>query len=242
MNIPKLAVHNYIGFGTYRIPKHITAELVEYVIELGCKLIDTAQLYGNEEEVWSVVRNYSNISYTTKIHKKLIKSADKDNRSIETSILGMPTLVLLHSPEKNFTIAWEQLKRLNIPIGVSNFTIDDIKQLSSKPVVNQIEVTPFNSCVETVNYCISNNIQIQAHSSLTKGELLDSYDLVIIAKRFGLLPAQALINWSIFNSYIPIFSSKNTLHIDEIFKTPVIYQVGIPNFNISYKTHPQYLV
>lgn len=230
-----------IGFGTYRVAPDITADLVKCAILSGCTLIDSAQLYKNEAECWSVVREYPTVSYTTKIHRNLIINSNKDNRSIETSIVGVPNLVLLHSPDKNFEIAWEQLKRTGLPMGVSNFVQSDIEKLSTKPLVNQIEVTPFNEGKEIVSYCQSQSIVIQTHSSLTKGELLDTHELVHSAKQFGLSPAQAMIQWSINQGYIPIFSSKNHKHIEQIIRTKPT-EVILPRLHIGYKTHPQYFV
>ncbi len=267
-----------ITFGTYRIPKEKTAELVTFAIESGCRHIDTAQLYKNEEEVWTAVNEWNkspklevppslpnkhHVSVTTKIHKKLIIDSHRDNRSIETSIIGNPALILLHSPEKNFHIAWEQLKRIaDSPsmetyvhsevrphihvhsrplIGVSNFTISDMKQLSSKPAVNQIEVTPFNDCKTTVDYCTRHGICVQAHSALTKGELLNTPEICQYATAYSLTAPQLMIAWSITNSFVPIFSSKSTQHIEEILSTPRIHVI-LPNLHIGYRTHPQYQV
>jgi diketogulonate reductase-like aldo/keto reductase len=255
-----------IAFGTYRIPKEKTVDLVTCAIESGCRRIDTAQLYKNEEEVWTAVNEWlvkdttinhksssskRHISVTTKIHKKLIIDSHKDNRSIETSIIGTPDLILLHSPEKNFHIAWEQLKRLSTQlgadytgkstIGVSNFTILDMERLSSKPAVNQIEVTPFNDCKSTVDYCIRHGICIQAHSVLTKGELLNTPELCQYATAYSLTVSQLMIAWSITNKFVPIFSSKSTQHIKEILSTPNTHVI-LPNLHVAYRTHPQYQV
>jgi diketogulonate reductase-like aldo/keto reductase len=257
-----------ITFGTYRIPKEKTDELVTFAIESGCRHIDTAQLYKNEEEVWSAVNEWNrkasdvtsllnkhHVSVTTKIHKKLIIDSHRDNRSIETSIIGNPALILLHSPEKNFHIAWEQLKRIAYSpsidldsdknhhplIGVSNFTILDMEQLSSKPAVNQIEVTPFNDCKTTVDYCTRHGICVQAHSALTKGELLNTPEICQYATTYSLTAPQLMIAWSITNSFVPIFSSKSTQHIKEILSTPRMHVI-LPNLHIAYRTHPQYQV
>jgi diketogulonate reductase-like aldo/keto reductase len=247
-----------IGFGTYRIPVDKTEELVNYAVKIGCKLIDTAQQYGNSHIVAKTLENieYENkfnnvVNYTDKIHKKLIKNSQLDNRSIELSyynIVGKkPSLLLLHSPEKNYQIAWEQIKRIpNIKLGVSNFSKFNIENLSSIPEVNQIEVNCFNTLENTVNYCLSKNIEIQAHSSLCKAELLDTDVLVRYSLLNELTPAQTMIAWSLKKNYIPLFSSKNIFHINEIFNPVNLFNSldysSLDNLNINYKTHPQYLL
>jgi diketogulonate reductase-like aldo/keto reductase len=182
------------------------------------------------------------VNYTDKIHKKLIKNSQLDNRSIELSyynIVGKkPSLLLLHSPEKNYQIAWEQIKRIpNIKLGVSNFSKFNIENLSSIPEVNQIEVNCFNTLENTVNYCLSKNIEIQAHSSLCKAELLDTDVLVRYSLLNELTPAQTMIAWSLKKNYIPLFSSKNIFHINEIFNPVNLFNSldysSLDNLNIK---------
>jgi len=189
-----------IAFGTYRLPANETKELVEFAINAGIRRIDTAQLYCNEIETYEACKD-KDVYLTTKIHKKLIRNAIKDNRAIENSLMIKPTAVLLHCPEKNFEVAWEQLKRLDVIRGVSNFNVEQLQRLSSLPAVNQIEVTPFNLCPLTVEYCKKNGIQIEAHSALIKG-------------RSSVSPRK-LLGWSVSCGFIPIFSSKNKEHILE---------------------------
>ncbi len=241
------------AFGTYRLTPDVATAMTRKAIMAGITHIDTAQLYGNEAEVYRVVREYPGVAITTKIHRKLIKQADRDNRSIENSVVGLdiPKQVLLHSPEKNFVAAWVQLSRMssvNTTIGVSNFDITHLKQLEGCaicPSVNQLEVTPFNLCSDTVAYCRVKNIQVEAHSALIKGELMDSVIMHEFAGIYGLTPAQLLIQWSLDQGFVPIFSSKNPSHVGELagLHRNIINPVHIPvSCNIGYRTHPQYLV
>lgn len=236
-----------LAFGTYRLPPEVASTMTRKAILLGIKKIDTAQLYMNESEVYQVVKDYPEVSITTKIHRKLIRQADRDNRAIENSVQIPANEVLLHSPEKNFEIAWEQLKRLveykeNMVVGVSNFDIAHLQQLSSLPAVNQIEVTPFNLCRSTVEYCRKNGIVIEAHSVLLKGELMDSIVINELAIKKALTPAQLMIQWSLGQGFTPIFSSRNPDHIEELVSVKK-EKLNLPiELNIGYKTHPQYNV
>ena len=45
-----------LGFGTYQILKEETEQAVRDAIDVGYRLIDTAQSYGNEEEVGSAIK------------------------------------------------------------------------------------------------------------------------------------------------------------------------------------------
>lgn len=210
------------AFGTYRIPAKKTQELVSQAISCGISHIDTAQLYRNELETISAVKHHSHVTLTTKIHFDKIRNSDRDNRAIETSLDPLCELdpdsvtVLLHAPVDNYTIAWKQLERTHHHIGVSNFDSDEILALSSIPVVNQIEVTPFNPCPETVKFCLSHGITIESHSSLTKGKQLTHPQLIHYANTYRVTPAQVLMGWGLSRGFTTIFSSQKTTHIHEL--------------------------
>jgi diketogulonate reductase-like aldo/keto reductase len=71
-----------------------------------------------------------------------------------------------------------------------------------RPVVNQLEIHPWNTRTELVDFCTSQNIKIEAYSPLTKGRKLDDSTLVKIASKYDKTPAQVLIRWSIQHGYI----------------------------------------
>lgn len=232
-------------FGTYKLLPDVAQVMVKEAISAGIKHIDTAQLYNNEEQVYNVTKEYPDVQLTTKIHRRLIRQADRDNRAIENSVEIKPTTVLLHSPEKNYQIAWSQLCRLSnrgISVGVSNFSVEQLKQLTTrKPDINQIEVTPFNLCLETVKFCKNNYIRIEAHSALTRTGL---FGLKVFNER-DLTPAQLLIQWSLDHGYSPIFSTSNVDHLNEIagLRVGLDRSVYIPmDWNIGYRTHLQYTI
>jgi 2,5-diketo-D-gluconate reductase B len=220
-----------LALGTYRLKPDVAADMVQKAIGLGVKCIDTAQLYGNERDMMDVVSKFPNVSLTTKIHRKLIKGSDRDNRAIENSIYGRPNIVLLHSPEKNFEIAWEQLKRVetkDISIGVSNFNVEQIKRLSTVPKVNQLELSPYNQSRETVAWCEEKGIGIQSHSSLTKGELIDETTVGAIAKKHSVDPAQVFLAWGLKKRYTVCFTTSDETHLAENMKAiGVDLSVGI---------------
>jgi diketogulonate reductase-like aldo/keto reductase len=71
-----------------------------------------------------------------------------------------------------------------------------------RPVVNQLEIHPWNTREELVNFCLEQNIQIEAYSPLTKGRKLNDADLLKIAAKYDKSPAQILIRWSLQHGYI----------------------------------------
>ena len=73
-------------------------------------------------------------------------------------------------------------------IGVSNFNVHHLEGLKKArpnhvPVVNQIELHPYLTRAEVVEYCQREGILVEAYSPLTKGEKLKEPVLVQIAEK-----------------------------------------------------------
>jgi diketogulonate reductase-like aldo/keto reductase len=111
-------------------------------------------------------------------------------------------------------------------IGVANFTtamlIDLLSYAKIKPVVNQIEIHPYNSQPELISFCQKNGIVVTAYSPLGSAGNLDSKPLsdkvvVEIAKTHGKSPAQILIRWSMQRGLAAIPKSIKESRIVENF-------------------------
>ena len=91
-------------------------------------------------------------------------------------------------------------------IGVANFTapmiVDLLSYAHTAPVMNQIEVHPYNNQEELIAYCHKNQIQVTAYSPLgsTGGSVekpINDAVVIAIAKAYHKTPAQILIRWSL---------------------------------------------
>jgi len=98
-------------------------------------------------------------------------------------------------------------------IGVSNFTVDQIKQIVAatgvKPAINQIEAHPLLPQDGMVEFCKQEGIVITAYSALGNnliGEpLLTEHPIVKeVAQKNGATEAQVLIAWGVHRGYIQI--------------------------------------
>ena len=94
-------------------------------------------------------------------------------------------------------------------IGVSNFSIDDVKQILNDsdvvPAVNQVEFHPFLYQKDLLSFCEKNGIQLEAYSPLTRGKRLNNPTIVDIAKKYdNKTPAQILICWSLQHNLVVI--------------------------------------
>lgn len=142
---------------------------VKYALDAGYRAFDSAEWYYNEAEVGQGIREWlsehpevtrEDIFFTTKL--KSNESYAAARKSIKTSLkkcgLGYIDLYLLHSPyggKKKRLECWGALMDACDEgevrsIGVSNFGVQHLEELLGsnpriKPVVNQVELHPFNT-------------------------------------------------------------------------------------------------
>lgn len=115
----------------------------------------------------------------------------------------------------NFVKTWELMQELPATgltksIGVSNFSIQNIKDLFASPgfkivpVVNQVEVHPLLPQQELIDFCFSKNIQIEAYSPLgsENAPLLTEPIIIDIAKKHNATPGHVVISWHVQRGYI----------------------------------------
>lgn len=150
-----------IGYGVYRIPENgKTKECVLKALKAGYIHIDTAQVYLNEKEVGEAIKesgiDRKEIFLTTKIWISNFgdnKTYDSFIKSLNKLGTDYVDLLLLHQPFGDYYGAWRDLERIYKEgkakaIGVSNFwpnrLIDLCGHVEIKPMINQIEINPFD--------------------------------------------------------------------------------------------------
>ena len=112
-----------IGFGVFEIPKEETARCVYEALEVGYRLIDTAQAYYNEEETGDGIRqaiqklgiNREDIFLTTKVwvtefgYEKTKASIEESPKKLKTDYID---LVLIHQCLSDYYGAYHALEDL----------------------------------------------------------------------------------------------------------------------------------
>ncbi|MBY0795231.1 aldo/keto reductase [Corynebacterium sp. L24] len=200
------------GFGVYQIPADQTADAVAHAIEAGYRHIDTAQAYFNEEAVGEGIRKSGRcdqLFLTTKVWLDNY-GEDATYESVKTSLEKLGTdyvdLMLLHQPFNDVYGAWRGLERaqkegLIRSIGVSNFTPSRVHDLGSfnalYPVVNQIEINPFNQQTERVAELQKHGVTVEAWAPFSEGRngLFDNPVLTEIGKQYDKSVAQVVLRW-----------------------------------------------
>ena len=189
-----------LGLGVWQVRAGATCEAaVLAALEAGYRLIDTAAMYGNEENVGAAIRKSGipreSIFVTTKLW-----NSDHGNpeRALDTSLrklkMDYVDLYLIHYPVRERRQSWRALEALQAEgkarsIGVSNFTIrhltDLLAQTKTVPAVNQVEFHPYLYQRDLLDYCAGKNIVVEAYSPLTKGDRLKDSKLVAVAKKYS---------------------------------------------------------
>jgi diketogulonate reductase-like aldo/keto reductase len=188
-----------LGLGVWQTRGATCEAAVLGALEAGYRHIDTAAMYGNEENVGAAIRTSGipreNIFVTTKLW-----NSDHGNpeRALDTSLRKLKfeyvDLYLIHYPVRERRKSWRALEVLQAKgkarsIGVSNFTIRHLTELLAEtktvPAVNQVELHPYLYQRDLVDFCAAKGIVIEAYSPLTQGERLNDPKLAAIAKKYS---------------------------------------------------------
>jgi diketogulonate reductase-like aldo/keto reductase len=222
-----------LGLGVYLMrPGKETYQAVKAALEVGYRLVDTASLYGNEEDVGRAVRDSSipreEVFITTKLWND-DHGYDSALRAFDASLkrlgLGSVDLYLIHFPvPKVREESWRALEKILASgraraIGVSNYTERHLKDLlrhsSVVPAVNQVEFSPFLYQRDLLEFCRKQRIQVEAYAPLTAGSRLNDPRITAIAKKHGRTNAQVLLRWAVQHEVVVIPKSRNAGRIKE---------------------------
>lgn len=213
-----------IGLGTSRLEGAYDA--VKHALKLGYRHIDTAAMYGNEQEIGRAVKDSGvprqDIFITTKLANNLHDDVEREvDRSLQRLGLDFVDLYLIHWPVPERVASWKTLEKLVKgdkikSIGVSNFTIRHLEELLAvtavAPAVNQVEFNPFVYQPELLEYNQNKGVQLVAYSPMTRAAKLDNPVLAQIAKDSGKTPAQIMLRWSLQHRVVVIPKAASAQH------------------------------
>ncbi len=221
--IPSLAL------GVWQIPNGADCEnAVRWALELGYRHIDTAQAYGNEESVGRALHDSGvpreEVFLTTKFYPGGKDPAAEAARSLERLGVEQVDLYIIHWPQGGPTWAWpgmEHAKQLGYAssIGVSNFSVQELDELlaiaSMRPVVNQVQFSPFEYRRALLDACEQQEIAVEAYSPLGTGRHLGDPTVTQIAERIERTPAQVLLRWCIQRDTVVLAKSTRRERLEE---------------------------
>lgn len=243
LNIDKIRI-SQLGLGTYSMHNGVLKETVEKCISNGYRLFDTAQLYENEEELWSSLKQQKAVSekiiYQTKIPGKLLQGSKRwlylNRKSVKQQcankysymIGSLPDVYLFHSPFQGFErqyiklLDFQQKYGISL-IGICNVNVDEIKSLYSitgnYPQIVQVEIHPYHSNRALVDFCQEKGVIVEARSPLAHGDALADWQgesiLTDLARAYNKTVPQIILRWITQQQIIAITRTTNLQHIEE---------------------------
>ena len=219
------------GLGVWAAnPGQETQDAVSCALEVGYRHIDTASMYGNEQDVGSalnacgVPRN--EIFVTTKVweteqgYEPTLRAFGQSQQKLGLEFVD---LYLIHWPVEGQRVdTWQALERLQNEgrvksIGVSNFSPNHLQEIfesgKQRPTVNQIELSPFLQQRTIADFTRSAGIHLTAYCPLARGERFSHRSLQDIAEQTGKTPAQIMIRWGLQQGQTMIPKSVNPVRI-----------------------------
>ena len=174
-----------VGFGTWDVRGEAGKRAILTALELGYRLIDTAQMYDNEDIVGRAVRESGlarrEVFITTKLYRPS-SSYQKAKAGIERSLQALQTdyidLLLIHEPYECAPEMYEALQEACAAgtvraIGISNFGAKEydrfLQHCRIVPAVDQVESHVYYPQLELKERLARHGTQMQSWASFTEG-------------------------------------------------------------------------
>ena len=226
------------GLGTWSLYGDTAYNSVYNALKAGVRLIDTAQYYGNEEEVGKALKKAidekivkrEDVFITTKVMPSNYSSTKK---SIDESLAKLQVdyidLFLLHQPGSNDENVYKALetgvaeKKIR-SIGISNYytkeAFDKVMSYAiTTPSVIQNENHIFYQNNDLRDYVAKYGVVIESYFPFGgRGNTSESFNndvIVELSKKYNKTPAQIILRWNLQANYIAIPGSSNEAHIIE---------------------------
>lgn len=218
-----------LGLGVWQVsngPQCVNA--VRWALEIGYRHIDTAQAYGNEESVGRGFRDSGvpreEVFITTKFFPARKNPVTAAERSLRRLGVDQIDLYIVHWPKGGPTWAWSGMERARElgytrSIGVSNFDVGELEKVIAagevRPVVNQVQFSPFEYRRRLLEGCEQGGIALEAYSPLGTGRHLSNDTVARIASRLERTSAQVLLRWCVQRGIPVIPKSTHRERIEE---------------------------
>lgn len=202
-----------VGYGVYQVEPTEAERCVLDAISVGYRMIDTAQIYHNEEGVGNAIVKCGvpreELFIVTKVW---ISNAGEERAyaSILESLKKLQTvyvdLLLIHQPFGDYYGTYRAMERAyregkTRAIGVSNFYPDrfiDIQaHVEVKPAVNQVETHVFNQQITAQEYMEKYGCRIMSWGPFAEGknDFFNNETLAEIGRKYGKSVAQVALRY-----------------------------------------------
>ena len=202
-----------VGYGVYQVEPAEAERCVLDAISVGYRMIDTAQIYHNEEGVGNAIAKCGvpreELFIVTKVwisnagEEKAYASILESLKKLQTDYID---LLLIHQPFGDYYGTYRAMERAYHEgkvraIGVSNFYPDrfiDIQaHVEVKPAVNQVETHVFNQQITAQEYMEKYGCQIMSWGPFAEGknDFFNNETLAEIGRKYGKSVAQVALRY-----------------------------------------------
>ena len=207
-----------LGFGTWPLKGDECREAVRDALSAGYRHVDTARMYGNEEEVGRGIQEggvpRENIFLTTKLwyteltRTKVVDSLHSSLRRLKTEYVD---LLLVHWPSSTVPLretieamASLQQEGKVRQVGVSNFPPSLLQEALGYASIfcNQVEYHPFLSQSDLLEVCRSNDVLLTAYSPIAHGAVVEEPVLQDIGRKYGKSSVQVTLRWLVQQPHV----------------------------------------
>lgn len=221
------------GIGTYSLTGNTCYDAITSALNSGVRLIDTAYMYSNEEEIGKAIKDSNvpreEIFIITKLYPNQFDDPESAiEMAFEKLNVDYIDMMLLHHPGTNDVKAYkaieEYVKKGKIrSIGLSNWYVKELEeflpQINIMPSLVQNEIHPYYQENDVIPYIQSKGIVVQGWYPFggrghTK-ELLNDSTIVKIANNHNVTAAQVILRWNLQKGVVVIPGSSNPDHIIE---------------------------
>lgn len=221
------------GIGTYSLTGEECYDAITSALNSGVRLIDTAYMYHNEEEVGRAIRDSNipreDIFVITKIYPTQFDHPEEAiEEALEKLDIDYIDMMLLHHPGTDDVKAYKAMEKYVEKgkihsLGLSNWYVEELEEFLPKvnimPALVQNEIHPYYQENDVIPYIQNLGIVVQGwypfggrgHTS----ELLNDKTIVEIANNHKVSAAQVILRWNLQKGVVVIPGSSNPEHIKE---------------------------
>ena len=219
-----------VGIGTFLMQPEQAEQAVCTALQMGYKMIDTANAYMNERAVGRAMRKSGvareDIFLSTKIWASEYEKENAVEKTLEILCTDYIDLLYIHQPSGNYMAGYRLLEKSYKEgkikaIGISNFHDEKLERLLAeceiKPHVIQLEEHPYFSDTRTLSMLAPHGVKLMAWYPLGHGDegLLKEPVFAALADKYGKTTAQIILRWHVQNGTSVIPGSTNPDHIRE---------------------------
>ena len=224
-----------LGYGVFRVPPQDAERCVSDALQVGYRLIDTAQAYGNEEGVGAAIAKSGiprdQLFIVTKVwitnagEERAAKSIESSLRKLQTDYID---LLLIHQAYGDVFGSWRAMEKAykdgkTRAIGVSNFQAcrfyDFASSVDVKPAVNQLQCCVLSQQNGILPEMARYDTRMMAWGPIGQGsdDLLANPVLARIGAQYGKSAAQVALRWLIQRGIVAIPKSTHKERMAENF-------------------------